>query len=130
MSALMQRVQDANDYSTVELSRLGYDSSAFKMQLVELQKPKDVTVPHTQERAEALAEATTHGERFVKTGGGPLTSDDFFKSFEIPRQEREINAMEKEKVHHLALLKNKNEAKELLRQPGRECGWANNSTSS
>ena len=54
-------------------------------------------VPHTQERQEALAAATTHGKKFFVTGGEHITSDDMFKSAKIVRRNVEALEVEKDK---------------------------------
>jgi hypothetical protein len=44
-------------------------------------------VPHTQERIELLARATTHGMHFNVTGGATLSTHDHFKSVEFRARE-------------------------------------------
>ena len=50
-----------------------------------------------KERILLLANAKTHGERFVATGGEHLTSDDFFKSLEVNKRKKEIAVLDIEK---------------------------------
>ncbi len=60
-----------------------------------------VTVPHTRERQEALAAATTHGKKFFMTGGKHITSDDMFKAAKIMRRNAEVVEREKDKKRRL-----------------------------
>jgi hypothetical protein len=60
-----------------------------------------VTVPHTRERQEALAAATTHGKKFFMTGGKHITLDDMFKSAKIVSQNAEAVEREKDRKQRL-----------------------------
>ncbi len=73
-----------------------------------------MTKAHSIERQELLSKAKTHGALFCATGGGHITSDDFFKSMEMPVREAEIKAMEKDKARRLALAKYEDEARMIL----------------
>ena len=75
---------------------------------------KNVTLPHTLERQELLSNAKGHGAVFPATGGGHLTSDDFFKSMEVPKRRQEVKAMEEDKKLRLKMQNCKEEAKTIL----------------
>jgi hypothetical protein len=95
-------VQSQNDYSTTQLTMMGYKGEMLRAQYHEdkfraLRAAAPGTVAHTRERQEALAAATTHGKKFFVTGGEHITSDDMFKSVEIVRRNAEAVEVEKEK---------------------------------
>jgi hypothetical protein len=99
-------VQSQNDYSTTQLTMLGYKGEMLRAQYHDakvraLRAAAPVTVAHTRERQEALAAATTHGKKFFVTGGEHITSDDMFKSAEIVRRNVEAVEVEKEKKRRL-----------------------------
>ncbi len=60
-----------------------------------------VTVPHTRERQEALAAATTHGKKFFMTGSKHITSDNMFKSAKIVSRNAEVVEREKNREQRL-----------------------------
>ena len=99
-------VQSQNDYSTTQLTMMGYKGEMLRGQYHEdkvqaLRADAPVTVAHTREHQEALATATTHGKKFFVTGGEHITSDDMFKSAEIMRRNAEAVELEKDKKRHL-----------------------------
>ncbi len=73
-----------------------------------------MTVPHSQEQIILLAQAKTHGQKFVATGGGHLTSDDFFKAMEVGVWKKEIALMEKDKEERIFAAKIQKEAHTIL----------------
>jgi hypothetical protein len=75
---------------------------------------KIITVPHSQDRILALAEATTHGGKFIATGGSHLMTDDFFKSAEVQNLKTKIATMEKDKVQRLSQGNVEDAAKAIL----------------
>jgi hypothetical protein len=95
-------VQSQNNYSTTQLTMMGYKGEMLRAQYNEdkvraLRADAPVTVAHTRERQEALTAATTHGKKFFVTGGEHITSDDMFKSAEIVRRNAEAVEVEKDK---------------------------------
>ena len=81
------------------LSARGFNGNKLMAKLKMNRLPKNaVTQPHSKERIEALANAKSHGQRFLATGGGHLTTDDAFKAFELIRRREMTAAMEKEKL--------------------------------
>ncbi len=99
-------VQSQNDYSTTQLTMMGYKGEMLWAQYHEdkvraLRADAPVTVAHTREHQETLAAATTHGKKFFVTGGEHITSDDMFKSAEIVRRNAEAVELEKDKKRHL-----------------------------
>ena len=70
----------------------------MKAELKAIDEPTILTRPHsTKDRVELLAKATTHGAKWMATGGSHHMTEDFFKSIEVPRRENEIKAMEMNK---------------------------------
>ena len=97
------RIQDANTLACGLLNSKGYDGNQLMAKLKKsVYFRREVTVPHSQERIEALSKAKTHGERFFVTGGSHATSDDVFKAAELTNRKGEIAAMEKDKIDRTA----------------------------
>jgi hypothetical protein len=99
-------VQLQNDYSTTQLTMMGYKGEMLWVQYQEdkvraLWAAAPVTVPHTREHQEALATATTHGKKFFVTGGKHITSDNMFKAAKIMRRNAEVVEVEKDKKRRL-----------------------------
>jgi hypothetical protein len=93
-------VQSQNDYSTTQLTMMGYKGEMLRMQYLEdkvrvLQAAAPVTVPHTRECQEALTATTTHGKKFFMMGGKHITLENMFKSAKIVSWNAE--AVEREK---------------------------------
>jgi hypothetical protein len=67
-----QEIQAANNYSTNQLSVMGYNGdllkAEFKEDSIKAKETSAVTVENTRERQEALANAKTHGAKFKVTG--------------------------------------------------------------
>mmetsp|Transcript_6062 Transcript_6062/g.12387 ORF Transcript_6062/g.12387 Transcript_6062/m.12387 type:complete len:178 (+) Transcript_6062:100-633(+) len=75
-----------------------------------------VTVPHTEERVEALAKASTHGAVFAVTGGDHFTSDDMFKAAELPAKKAKIEQLKKNKKERLAGIEREAVGRKILEQ--------------
>ena len=90
---VMQELNGANATPTFTLSIRSYKSDLLSARCIKETLVWPITKAHSLERMELLAEASTHGAKFFATGGGHATSDDFFKSFEIPVWESEIKAL-------------------------------------
>ena len=114
MNALMIGLQEANDVATALLIRRGFDGTQLAVTVNQVRKKKNVTVPHSKERYLLLAKAKSHGEKFTATGGSHLTSDDFFKSLEVPVREKEIAEKEKDKEHRLLMARLEQESRSIL----------------
>ncbi|KAL7548008.1 hypothetical protein ACHAWF_016321 [Thalassiosira exigua] len=94
--------EEDNHISVQILDCAGYQVDLLKATIKEVSKPKHVMVPHSKECIVLLAKAKTHSAKFTATGGGHLTSDDYFKSMEVKTLEAEIKLMAKDKeVHQL-----------------------------
>ena len=85
-------------------------------------KTQNITEPHSQERILLLSKAKTHGEKFTATGGGHLTSDDFFKAMEVPVREKEVKELEEDKVRRMLCEENERAALRLLCGNSRSLG--------
>ena len=114
MTAMMHCIQDANDMCTAWLETAGYNSEPLWAKLKMKPVAQPVFEPHSQERIKAMVKASTHGGLFCATGGGHLTCDDMFKSFEVPMWEREIKEVEKTKQHRFDRVKDEMEGKAVL----------------
>ena len=64
-----------------------------------------LTEPHSKERIEELMKATTHGAKFLATGGAHLMTDDLFIAAQRNEKEKEIAEMEKVKKRKLGAMK-------------------------
>eukprot|EP00984_Skeletonema_dohrnii_P018305 scaffold8528_cov85-Skeletonema_dohrnii-CCMP3373.AAC.1 len=110
----MRHIQSSNDLSIHFLNVNGFDGSAFKVQIKEKAKPKRITVPHGQERIDAISTASTHGKLFHATGGTHLTSDDIFIATEKKVREGEISTLTKKKEKFMQMQSVETDANELL----------------
>ncbi len=81
--------------------RGGYNGDLLKAKLKATDEPRVLTWPHNKEQVELLAKATTHGTKWMATGGSHLMTEDFFKSVEVPRRENKIKAMEMKKTERI-----------------------------
>jgi hypothetical protein len=97
----LRELQNANDLATFLLTRGGYNGDLLKAKLKATDEPRVLTRPHTKERVELLAKATTHGTKWMATGGSHLMTENFFKYVEVPRRENEIKAMEMNKSERI-----------------------------
>ena len=81
----------------------GYNGSALKKiaPRLDLCKIKTcVTAPHSRERQDLLAKASTAGSRFHATGGKFLNSDNFFIAEESKQHNGELNILKTKKEQH------------------------------
>ena len=81
----------------------GYNGSALRniSPRLDLCKIKTcVTDPHSRERQDILAKASTAGSRFHATGGEFLNSDYFFIAEESKQRNRELNILKPKKEQH------------------------------
>ena len=92
----MQLIQSTNDLSTYFLKEHGFNSDVFKASIKKVQK-QSVTVRNSQERIDAISQATTHGNLFHATGGGHLTDKDVFLALQKKKVEAEIKQLKKKK---------------------------------
>ena len=97
-------IQEANDLAVYLLNARGYPGDRLKAKINEAKFKRPVTAPHSKERIELLSSAATHGSKFLATGGGHVTSDDFFKSLEVKDWKAKIKVLENEKIARLARL--------------------------
>jgi hypothetical protein len=97
----LRELQNANDLATFLLTRGGFNGDFLKAELKAIDEPTVLTRPHTKERVELLAKATTHGTKWMATGGSHLMTEDFFKSVEVPRRKNEIKTMEMNKLERI-----------------------------
>ena len=82
---LMIQVQEANDLATHILTEYGYWGELLKLiakQEKELEKIKNL---NSKERVEALANASTHGQKFYATHGDNFMSMCFFRASELKK---------------------------------------------
>ena len=73
-----------------------------------------ITVPHTKERMELLAKASSYGQKFFATGGTHVTEDYFFCDEEVPVWDAKIKVMEVRKIECARLEKVVEEGKAVL----------------
>jgi hypothetical protein len=93
---IFQDIQSQNNFSTTQLSLMGYKGDALKSQFMEntiWERQAAMTVMIC-ERQEAIAAANMHGKKCFVTGGEHVTSNDMFKAAEINRQTAEAAELE------------------------------------
>ena len=115
---MMRHIQSTNDLSAHFLNEYGFDGSVFKVQIKEKKEPSRITVPHGQERIDAISKASTHGKLFHATGGTHLTCDDIFLATEKKVREGEISELTKKKEKVVQMQSVETCAKELLQREG------------
>ncbi len=115
----LRSIQVANDLATHALTEGGYNGDLLKATIIEQETIK-LTEPHSKERIEELRKATTHGAKFLATGGTHLTTDDLFIAAWKTDSEKEIAELEKEKKRRLAALKIKQAANNIMQQKPNE----------
>ena len=114
MNDLMRAVQVANNYTTNFLTEKGYVGDLLEAKIVETREDTAIIKPNTQDHVLALAGNKTHGGKFKVTGGTHITSDNFFKSTEIGKRDREIVALDKVKVNRPTHQRIEDEVKEVF----------------
>jgi len=112
-------IQAANDLATHALTEGGYNGSLLKVKIVPQETVK-LTEPHSKERIEELTKATTHGAKFLATGGAHLMTDDLFIAARKAESEKEIAEMEKVKKKRLAAMKIHQAANVIMQQRSNE----------
>ena len=65
----------------------------------------NVTQPYSTKQLQALAEASTHGQKFLATGGLHLTADMAFKAAELGNRKRKYEKLEIEKKKRISMEK-------------------------
>jgi hypothetical protein len=76
-----------------------------------------VTVRHSQERIDAVYQATSHGNLFHATGGGRLTDEDVFLGLQKKKVEAEIKRLKKTKGSAVKMGDVGTKAQEILQKP-------------
>jgi hypothetical protein len=114
LNVLMQKLNEANDLSCFLLTQQGYRGDLLAVQCVRKDVAPRITVPHTLERWELLSGSGSHGTRFHATGGSHCTTDDFFKSCEIPVWDAQIKVLEDKKDECARLVKIETEGKAVM----------------
>ena len=96
-------VQVANNLATHALSDGGFNGTLLKVKIV-LQQKYVLVEKHLKEMIEQLANASTHGAKFLATGGYLMT-DDFFIANQKNEIEKEVVELVKEKKKRLQWMK-------------------------
>jgi hypothetical protein len=91
-----------------------FDGNQLKLTILPVKWTKVITVPHSCERILKLANATTHGGKFMATRGSHIMKKDFFKLAEIANFVRNIDVMAKDRNHRLSQGKIEDEVKKIL----------------
>ena len=97
MQLVMAEMQQANDTATSLLIHRGYRGDLLQAKLNQQKERAPLTVPLSEERQRALANAKTHGAVFAATGGMHFTHDDMFLAAEIEPTKKAIRELEKVK---------------------------------
>ena len=100
----MKRLQAQNDMCVSLLCSKGYDGKQLEAKLPEKHEEAAValTVPHSQERVDAIMTCKTHGQSFQATGGMPLTGDEIFLAAEQEQKAILIKKMKDDKANRIA----------------------------
>jgi hypothetical protein len=112
----MKLIQCTNDLSTYFLKEHGFNSDVFKVAIKKVRK-QTVTVRHSQERINAISQATSHGTLFHATGGGHLTDDDVFLGLQKKKVEEEIKRLKKTKDAAMRMGEIGTKAQAILQKP-------------
>ena len=111
---LMNKMNQANDLSTFNLTMAGYQGRSFQVQCEKAADLLPITMPHTKERIELLEKSSSHGQRFFETRGTHVTEDDLFCAAQVPAQDAKIKVMEVIKTQCARLDKVSKEVKAVL----------------
>ena len=111
MEECMLQVQSANLIACNLLQQHGYSADVLRVTINATKTEEPITARNSAARVALLAKSKTHGAKFTATGGGHITSADFFKSMEVPVREQEIADLEKIKKDRLQLEKNEEDGK-------------------
>ena len=114
----LRGIQSANDLAVHALTNGGYRGELLKATIEKREDARMLTAPHSKERIDALRKASTHGAKFLATGGSHLTTDDFFLAQQKNEREKEIEARQKTKKKRLAAMKVDLAAKEVIQKRG------------
>jgi len=122
MSAHLRTIQSKNDHAVFCLNTLSYNGDKLKAKLKEKSATTaaatlvntNISEPYSREQLNALAKATTHGQKFLVTGGAHLTADVAFKAATLNNRKREYENLEKEKKKRKAMEKRQEEGKAVL----------------
>ena len=113
----MLQIQSTNNLSTHFLTKNGYDGSAFKVEIIKREEPKQVTVRHSKERVNALVDAKSIGAVFHATGGEHLTSNDMFLANQIKVNTAEVKTLQKKKAAYTKMHGLEMKSLEILSRP-------------
>jgi hypothetical protein len=111
---LVQLITEANILWTYTLNQSGYNGDALKGTILNKKKVKIIMEENTEERRKVLMTATTHSDKFSKTGGIHLTSDDIFISSEMSLRGKEKAKLVAEKTRHQKKMAIEEKAKQIL----------------
>ena len=114
MQLAMKEMQQANDNATNLLILRGYQGNLLQAKLKQHKERAALTVPLSNERQLALANAKSHGAVFAATGGTHFTCDDMFLAAEIEPTKKAIKELEKEKKRWEVLKLNQEKALAVL----------------
>jgi len=114
MNKFMLEIQQMNDHAVNHLNSLGYKGELLEATIKKVKQSQPLTVPQSKERMLALAEANSHGARFLVTGGHSITGDDALLAAEVPRWKSEIKELEDDKLKRQKLAETEAKGKEVL----------------
>ena len=98
-----KKLQQQNDMCVSLLNQQGCAGDKLKATLKEKVKQENqvLTVPHSQERVDAIMHCKTHGQSFMATGGMPITADETFLAAEQEKKKSKIREIHLEKKKRL-----------------------------
>lgn len=118
----LRMIQAKNDHAVFGLNTLSYNGNALKNRLKEYNTPTstraqfntNISQPYSQQELSALAEATTHGQKFLVTGGLHLTVDVAFKAAALNNKRRDYENLVKEMKKRKRMEKRQEEGRAVL----------------
>ena len=110
----MEKLNEANYLSKFNLNVDGYQGRLLKVQCEKAADLLYITVPHTKERIELLAKASSHGQKFFATGSTHVTADDLFCAAKVTIWDAKIKVTEVRKTECACLEKLSKEGKAVL----------------
>ena len=119
MLAHLRMIQAKNDHAVFCLITLSHNGDKLKAKLKEkttttVQVSTSLLEPYSEAQLTALAEATSHGQKFLVTGGMHLTADVAFKAATMNNRKRDCENLEKEKKKMKTMEKRQEEGRAVL----------------
>ena len=113
----LQHLRDMNELCCDILNHFGANGELFRKRVVirnDQERSSQLTLPHTRERQDAIAKATSQGGVFLRTGGVSCNTDDVFIALERAERKLKLKKLEAEKAECLKNMERTLLAAEIL----------------